>query len=161
MTMKKIWWSIKTILLTLFVISILTIYSNFALADDFDCFTKSGSRNCTIALVDSEECLLKYDYTINFDDTGGDGVVLSIHGGSIEPYTSELADKVAEKLKWKRYDFFGHGTTICIDECSTDSADIRKSNFKRLHITSSKFNEPKALELVTNNTRTVSIHGYS
>lgn len=161
--MKKIQQQIKKIILFgLLMLGISIIYSSPAYAEDrFKCFTQSGNESCTKALNTSTECRLQYDYTINVDDVGGDGVVLSIHGGSIEPYTSELAQQVADKLTWKRYDFFGHATPLCSDECSNDASKNRIINFRNLHITSTEFNDERALTLVKNNSRTVSVHGYS
>lgn len=70
--------------------------------------------------------------------------VLSIHGGAIEPGTSEIADVVAGP-DHSFYTFKG----------------LRKTKNKDLHITSTLFDEPRALEIVRNSETVISIHGCS
>ncbi len=70
--------------------------------------------------------------------------VFAIHGGQIEPGTSELADPVAG-ADWNLYRFEGRDP---------------KGDNSRLHITSSRFDEPQALELAAASDWCVSIHGF-
>lgn len=84
------------------------------------------------------------DYKIVSRNTPATTTVFAIHGGMIEPGTSELADTIAGAA----YDFYAfYGT-------------MSKDNFT-LHITSTNFDEPTARALAHNSTKTLSIHGYS
>ena len=129
----------------------------------FDCYTKEGATNCKTALVESSECRLgeNEDYEINLKAEGNDIVVLSIHGGLIEPNTSRISADIARRFDWKRYDFKGHATPRCSDYDGSNPAEINRANFRNLHITSTKFNEKQVINLVSSNAKTVSIHGYS
>ena len=122
-----------------------------AYADEFNCFQ---AGNCPApALSDSDRCLEGRDYTIGAVDVPkSDVVVLSIHGGQIELKTSKIAENLANLYNWNHYDFAGHGTATCLNGLS---------QYQRLHITSSRFDEPQALALVESHPKSVSIHGYS
>jgi phage replication-related protein YjqB (UPF0714/DUF867 family) len=78
------------------------------------------------------------DYEITISKRGSDVTILSFHGGEIEPKTSEISYRLAEKYKWNRYDLNAHGTNTCLDG---------KNNFQRLHITSTNFDDPMPLIL--------------
>ncbi|KAF0092381.1 MAG: phage replication protein [Fusobacteria bacterium] len=84
------------------------------------------------------------DYKIVNRKTASSTAVIAIHGGSIEPGTSELADNIAG-TNHDFYSFYG----------------IMSSNNTSLHITSTNFNEPIALDLVQKSRNTLSIHGFS
>lgn len=84
------------------------------------------------------------DYKIASRKTISSTAVIAIHGGSIEPGTSELADNIAG-TKHDFYSFYG----------------IMSSNNGSLHITSTNFNEPVALDIVKNSRNTLSVHGFS
>jgi phage replication-related protein YjqB (UPF0714/DUF867 family) len=67
--------------------------------------------------------------------------VIAIHGGGIEPGTSEIAEAIADKgLSF--YAFEG-----------------RKKHNKDLHITSTHFREPKCVALIAASERVIAIHG--
>lgn len=154
----------KTIatLLTVFCLCLLG-YADLALAEDrFKCYTP-GVSGCTSALSESEDCRINYDYRIEVTDGAEDLVILSIHGGLIEPYTSEVAATIAASLDGKHYDFFAHATESCRGGCVETNSEPKLAigNFSSLHITSTKFNEEQALKLVGANSKAVSIHGYS
>ena len=83
------------------------------------------------------------DYRISYHNGPSSTLVMAIHGGSIEPGTSQLAKEVAKRSGADWYTFEG----------------IKKSNNSRLHITSSRFNEPTARSLVAKSQQTLSIHG--
>ncbi len=119
-------------------------------ADEFNCFQVG---NCTPpALSDSQQCVEGTDYTISsVNIPNRNVVVLSIHGGKIELKTSNISNDLANLYNWNRYDFNGHGSSSCLDGLS---------QFKRLHITSSNFDDPQALGLVQSHPKSVSIHGY-
>lgn len=84
------------------------------------------------------------DYKIDTQDTASNIVVIAIHGGGIEPGTTELAKEVAGN----EYDYYSF-------------AGIMKSGNSILHITSSNFDEPIARSLVMKSQETISIHGFS
>ncbi|MEV0345190.1 poly-gamma-glutamate hydrolase family protein [Nonomuraea sp. NPDC050680] len=70
---------------------------------------------------------------------------IAIHGGSIEAGTSQLADYSAQASQAAFYAFEG----------------IKATGNGTLHITASRFDEPRALALLARVDRTVSWHGYS
>lgn len=61
-------------------------------------------------------------------------VVLAIHGGGIEPGTSELANQIGNEGNYTLYGFDG----------------MKSSGNSDLHITSTRFDEPLCLNLVQN-----------
>ncbi|MDJ0782434.1 MAG: poly-gamma-glutamate hydrolase family protein [Desulfosarcinaceae bacterium] len=69
-------------------------------------------------------------------------LVLAIHGGRIEPGTAEMARLVAGE-RHTLYLFKG----------------IRSEGNRALHITSTRFDEPRAMALVTGADRVLSLHG--
>ncbi|SPF32695.1 conserved hypothetical protein [Syntrophobacter sp. SbD1] len=76
---------------------------------------------------------------------GTTGIALiCIHGGDIEPGTSEIADGIA-----------GHDHTFYALE------GIKTSGNKTLHITSTAFDEPAGLEIICLSEIIVSVHGCS
>jgi phage replication-related protein YjqB (UPF0714/DUF867 family) len=72
----------------------------------------------------------------------GDAVILAIHGGRIEPGTAEIASGVAGA---------DHGLYLFKGICPRDNA--------ALHVSSTRFDDPRALALVAGARRVVSIHG--
>lgn len=137
-----------------------------AQADDyFNCFeTGSNSRLCPEpVLVNS--CLeapgsgkprccdgATKDYDISVSNKKSDVTVLAIHGGGIEANTSKISQDLATPRQWNRYTLSAHGSSQCL---------LGKSNFKRLHITSTNFNHQTALDLVKAHPKSIAIHGYS
>lgn len=84
------------------------------------------------------------DYEIISRDTDSDTAVIAIHGGAIEPGTSELAETVAGD----EYDFYTFYGMMPSDNLS-------------LRITSTNFDEPIGRNLVEESDRTLSIHGFT
>jgi phage replication-related protein YjqB (UPF0714/DUF867 family) len=68
--------------------------------------------------------------------------IVAPHGGGIEPGTSEIADAVASQ-RWSFYTFEG----------------LKRSGNSVLHITSTYFDEPMCLTLLSDTNRVVTIHG--
>lgn len=68
--------------------------------------------------------------------------IVAPHGGLIEPGTSEIAAAIAAE-RFSLYCFEG----------------LNQANSARLHITSSRFDEPRALALVTASELAIGIHG--
>jgi phage replication-related protein YjqB (UPF0714/DUF867 family) len=82
------------------------------------------------------------DYRVRWR-IGGSGIaILSIHGGDIEPGTSEIADAIAGS----------EHTFYSLEE-------IKKGKNRELHITSTLFDEPTALKTVCHSEIIISIHG--
>jgi phage replication-related protein YjqB (UPF0714/DUF867 family) len=86
-------------------------------------------------------------------NTNSPVTVLSIHGGNIESDTSRISNALSSLYFWNRYDFNAHATTACT------SVGTYQGN--KLHITSTNFNDPRAVSLVSAQPKAVSIHGYS
>jgi phage replication-related protein YjqB (UPF0714/DUF867 family) len=119
-------------------------------SDHFHCFQEG---NCTPpSLSGSTICQEGRDYDIKLTEQHGDVAVLSFHGGDIEPESSELARVISNQFGWSRYDFSAHPTAGCL---------AGDSSFTRMHITSTHFDDPAAVDLVGRNSRALAIHGYS
>ena len=74
---------------------------------------------------------------------GNSGIaIISIHGGEIEPGTTRIADAIAGE-EHSFYSFEG----------------MKKTDNLSLHITSSRFDEPTAMEIVCHSNIIISIHG--
>ena len=85
------------------------------------------------------------DYRITAFHRKPEIAIFAIHGGNIEPGTSEVATSLGEKLDASTYLFEG----------------LKRRDNSKLHITSTAFDEPTAL-LMSNMANTIlSIHGYS
>lgn len=84
-------------------------------------------------------------------------IVLAIHGGGIEGGTSEIALAVAGY----------HPVTFaqCTDCCGVHDLWIFEGLLSRhngdLHVTSTNYDDPIALDLVQNSRRCISLHGFS
>lgn len=119
-------------------------------SDYYNCF-KVGTCSSP-SLSGSTLCKKDRDYHTSIVDRGSSVVVMSFHGGLIEPNSSEVARLLADRFGWSRYDLQGHGTSSCLNGLD---------NHRRMHITSTNFNDPAAVELVTGHKKGLSIHGYS
>ena len=73
---------------------------------------------------------------------GSSTVIVAPHGGAVEPGTSEVAKEVAN-----------NDLSLAIFE------GIKPKDNKRLHITSTNFDEPRCVELVQESDTVVAIHG--
>lgn len=83
------------------------------------------------------------DYEIQVKKTGSKSAVIAPHGGGIEPGTIDIAEGVAGN-EHNFYSFKG----------------IKKRGNTDLHITSNRFDEPVAMELVNDSDRILSVHGH-
>jgi phage replication-related protein YjqB (UPF0714/DUF867 family) len=82
------------------------------------------------------------DFRVHTQKRSGTIVIIAPHGGGIEPGTSEIAEAIAsEDLSF--YAFEGMK--------STDNRD--------LHITSTRFDEPQCMALVSASPGAISVHG--
>lgn len=84
------------------------------------------------------------DYKIQFEIRPSNIIMLAIHGGGIETGTSELAVGLAGN-EYSYYIFEG----------------LKKSGNADLHITSTHFDEPHALTIISKEDYAVSFHGYN
>ena len=83
------------------------------------------------------------DWIINTIERNSNVIITAIHGGAIEPATTELAELTAEK---GGFDYF------------TFKAIRTKANAE-LHVTSRHYDEPKLMKMIANNTYAIAIHG--
>ncbi|WP_101842735.1 poly-gamma-glutamate hydrolase family protein [Halobacillus sp. Marseille-P3879] len=105
----------------------------------------SGDRFCSF-----DELTEEYEEGQDWDiikSTEGDGrwLVSAIHGGGIEETTSSLTKAVAGSS----YPFY------------TFNGRLSSNNFSNLHITSTRFDEPQALEMVADAKHHIAFHGAS
>jgi phage replication-related protein YjqB (UPF0714/DUF867 family) len=91
-------------------------------------------------LKDSERRNMDYRIRRRLGHTGI--AILSIHGGEIEPGTTRIADAIA-----------GH------DHSFYSFEGIKRRGNLNLHITSTRFDEPTAIEIVCHCAIIISIHG--
>lgn len=82
------------------------------------------------------------DYRIRVVDRGSEAVVIAPHGGWIEPETSEIAEAIA-------------GTVLSFYAFET----LRNAPHGHFHITSHRFDEPKAVALVSSSWTAIAVHG--
>ncbi len=85
------------------------------------------------------------DYKIETNVTDSDVIIIAIHGGKIERGTTELAYALSSHNGYNYYSYIG----------------LRRKGNSALHITSEKFDEPTASEMVSKSKTTLSIHGCS
>ena len=85
--------------------------------------------------------ILNIDYQILIQDLGADITIVAPHGGLIEPKTSLITRLIAGDT-FNYYCFEG----------------IKKKNNQDLHITSHRFDEPKALYLILSSDIILTIH---
>ncbi|HEX8046800.1 poly-gamma-glutamate hydrolase family protein [Rhizobium sp.] len=83
------------------------------------------------------------DYRIRIEERSSPVVVIAPHGGFIEPTTSEIALEVAS----------GAFSAYCFEGLRVDRLH------HELHITSDRFDEPKAGSLIATSSIVVAIHG--
>ena len=88
---------------------------------------------------DTEECK---DWEIETRNETNPTVIAAIHGGGIEPGTTEIARELADQTGSGFYSFRG----------------IRYENNRYLHVTAIHYDEPKAQKMVRQSERTITIH---
>ena len=82
------------------------------------------------------------DFEVRIQERLGTTVIIAPHGGGIEPGTSEIAEAIA-----------GNDLSLYLFE------GIRDENNRELHITSTRFDEPRCADLVADSPRAIAIHG--
>ena len=85
--------------------------------------------------------ILNRDYSIQIQDIGSNITIVAPHGGLIEPRTSLIAELIAGDI-YNHYCFEG----------------IKEKNNRNLHITSHRFDEPRALDLICSSDVIITIH---
>ena len=128
--MKKIF----SIILTL-IIAIAPVIANTKTADAKD-YYRSFSKLAKHQARGEDYYINKYDWPSNT-------AVIAIHAGEIELQTGELAATIADWTGSDLYTFEG----------------IKNRNNGILHVTSTRFNEPVARNLVAKSDKTLSVHG--
>ncbi len=98
----------------------------------------------------SYEHLMKHevineDYVINYKQRHSDITAIAIHGGGIEPGSSEVVKGLANQMDYSYYLFEG----------------IKATNNSILHINSLNFDEPIGRRMAQNSVTVLSIHGYT
>ena len=83
------------------------------------------------------------DWQITTTDRGSDVLIAVIHGGGIEPATSQLASLIASNGGYNYYSFQG----------------VRPTNNGELHVTSTNYDEPIVQHMQYTANRSVTIHG--
>jgi phage replication-related protein YjqB (UPF0714/DUF867 family)/3D (Asp-Asp-Asp) domain-containing protein len=119
-------------------------------ADTFNGYQAGNWPSPTLS--NSTDCVEGTDYIVTVSNTGSPVTVLSIHGGGIEAFTSNISAALANLFGYKRYDFKAQGTTQCLQG---------RSNTDVLHITATHFDDPRAVSLVGSSSKAVAIHGYA
>ncbi len=84
-----------------------------------------------------------HNYRIIHKDRSSHVTIIAPHGGCIELKTKKIAEKIADD-NFNYYSFIGKKDTNCYSD---------------LHITSTNFDEPKAIELVGKSEVVIAIHG--
>lgn len=85
---------------------------------------------------------LGIDYRIRVMDRGSETVIVAPHGGWIEPETSEIAEAIAgAELSFYAFEA------------------LRNAPHGHFHITSHRFDEPKAIALLSKSLTAIAIHG--
>ena len=84
------------------------------------------------------------DYIIHYRNSDSEIAVMAPHGGGIEPGTLDLADEIAGK-NFLFYSFSG----------------IKKTGNSALHIKSTQFDEPAAVEIANKACTVITLHGCS
>lgn len=121
--------------------------------DEYDYYHCFAAGACpSPALATSTRCVKDRDYDVNVKEESSEVIVLSFHGGHIEPNSSELARAISTRLHYSLYDFSAHGTSSCLGTLN---------DFGRLHITSANFDDPQAVRVVSRHRKAVAIHGYN
>jgi phage replication-related protein YjqB (UPF0714/DUF867 family) len=88
--------------------------------------------------LDSQES----EYRIEVVDRGSEVTIIAPHGGRIEPHTAEIAALIAG----------AHYNLFCLH-------GLKEDDNHDLHITSHRFDHPRALELVSNSRYVIAVHG--
>jgi phage replication-related protein YjqB (UPF0714/DUF867 family) len=84
------------------------------------------------------------DFRVRIKDRNSRVTIIAPHGGGIEPGSSQVAEAMA-----------GEDYNFCCFEA------LKPSGNRELHITSTKFDEPRCVALVEKAEHVVAVHGYA
>jgi phage replication-related protein YjqB (UPF0714/DUF867 family) len=118
--------------------------------DYYQCYQYGTCAEPTLS--NDSNCRSGTDYDVTISNKNSRVTVLSFHGGNIESDTSGISNALSNLFVWSRYDFNAHATSACT------SVGTYQDN--KLHITSTNFNDPRAVSLVSAQPKAVAIHGY-
>ncbi|HBO2457107.1 TPA: poly-gamma-glutamate hydrolase family protein, partial [Pseudomonas aeruginosa] len=82
------------------------------------------------------------DWEIETEDKDSNVSILAIHGGGIEPATTELAQVIADKGNYNYFSFKG----------------LRSKGNNELHVTSTNYDDPQAIKIVEKSERAIALH---
>ena len=99
----------------------------------------NDTYNCFADLKNSE--IENSDYKISISNVGSSITIIAPHGGNIEPGTSDITKRIAADS----FNFY------CFEGTKTQNNGC-------LHITSHRFDEPMAVELISRSHMVVAIH---
>lgn len=85
------------------------------------------------------------EWTIDMSDINSDTLITAIHGGGIEPGTSEVSRLISQIGHYNWFSFYG----------------LKSSNNNDLHVTSTNYDEYNILSMLRGCYYTVSLHGCS
>ncbi|MCD8871390.1 poly-gamma-glutamate hydrolase family protein [Staphylococcus gallinarum] len=119
---------------TCMFIYLLSVFSKPVYADSYASMTE--------LMNDTEQGI---DWNLSYDKRFGNTIIAAVHGGNIEPGTTELSKLIANNGFYNYYSFEG----------------IRTTNNGDLHVTSTNYDEPTILDMQQQMTKSVMIHGAS
>ena len=120
--------------------------------DYYQCYQNGSCIGPTLS--NDSNCRPGTDYEVTVANKNSRVTVLSFHGGNIESNTSAISNTLSGLYMWNRYDFNAHPTSACT------SAGAGTYEGNKLHITSTNFNDSRAVSLVSAQPKAVAIHGY-
>ncbi|MCG7337979.1 poly-gamma-glutamate hydrolase family protein [Staphylococcus sp. ACRSN] len=85
------------------------------------------------------------DWNLSYDQRFSNTIIAAVHGGNIEPGTTEVSKLIANRGLYNFYSFEG----------------IRITNNNELHVTSTNYDEPTILDMQQHMNQSVMIHGAS
>lgn len=133
------------------VCALFLLVSASASNDYYQCYQYGTCTEPTLS--NDSNCRPGTDYDVAVSNNNSRVTVLSFHGGNIESDTSGISNALSTLYLWNRYDFNAHATSTCT------SVGTYEGN--KLHITSTNFNDARAVSLVSSQPKAVAIHGYS
>lgn len=137
---SKLYYIFLTLIIIAIVIVVIILYNTLKT-------TKSSSSDCYSDFNELKKNTHKNkDWRIDTKTRKNKKIlVTAIHGGGIEPGTTEIARRISNVGKYNFFTFEG----------------LRKSNNDQLHITSTHFSEPHLQKMLKDTKETISIHGFS
>lgn len=120
------------IIITFMFIYLLSLFAKPVYADSYGSMTE--------LMNDTEQGI---DWNLSYDKRFGNTIIAAVHGGNIEPGTTEVSKLIADSGFYSYYSFEG----------------IRTTNNAELHVTSTNFDEPTILDMQQHMTKSVMIHG--